>query len=149
MSNSKSLRRGLLPAGLAIAISMPCSAETWICFPTDVGRDLLILSMNGELLTEQPHGTVRYNVVQNNELALVAEHHDANSARSSGGAITTVLIDKRSNMFEHRITQSGSGVGQRTGKCRGFDEGQENSASDAGFVPRWELRDAEVRSPRR
>jgi hypothetical protein len=72
-----SIRRALLPAVVAVAVSATAgSAETWICSHTDAsntGQTQFILSMNGGLLIEQPLGAVRYGVLQNDEVAVIAE----------------------------------------------------------------------------
>ena len=137
-----SIRLTLMPAAVAVAVAVSAtsgSAETWICSQTELTR--LIVSMNGELLIEQPLGAVHYNIIQNNEIALVAEDHQATfdpAINDIVKLISTVMIDKRSSKFTYTTARSGREVQQRTGPCRGYDEGLENSSAIVAPFPSWD-----------
>jgi hypothetical protein len=118
----------LLAFAFVVTSATPSSAETWICSYPDQAQ--VILSINGGLRIEQRPNPILYNVLENNEAAIIAEAHHGGLDPTMNDVvifISTVTIDKRSNKFTHTTALSGSEVQHRTGQCRGYDEGLENS----------------------
>ena len=145
MGSSRVGRACLAAVVAATFLARSGAAESWVC--SYVGQERLILAIRGGLLRAQLHDAVSYNVLQNNEFAIIAEGHYGNFDPLRGEvviSITTVTIDKRSSRFTYTIGQRGSDVRQQTGKCRGYDEGLENSLPAAPLFSGWESRDVEI-----
>lgn len=138
--------RALPIVAFALAGSIvPAAAESWVCAHAE--REHVILVLNGELLVAGPSGTLRYNVLQNDVIAFIAEHHVGAVDPSTSevvARVSTVIIDKRSNRFASTTTQIGGPARQHEGLCRGYDEGRENSSPIVTLYPDW---DAAVAGP--
>jgi hypothetical protein len=128
------LSHAMIAPGTPHAAPATTRSETWICTDADPGfaGHLVIMALNGELMIEQSSDITRFRVLENNRYALIAENHSGDFDPVFNTIIVTismVTIDKVSSKFTYTTAPTGSGVWQRSGRCRSFGEAIEIESS--------------------
>lgn len=120
--------RGQEATRATVARLAPSAAEVWVCAnhkgPPDV-RPPLELTLKDGLLIERPLGSPRYQLLANNDYAMIGVDHHADFEPVLGMVnifVSTVTIDKSTGNFAIATTVGDKVSEQRTGRCRKFDE---------------------------
>lgn len=115
------------PVSLAAAAA---HAETWVCTEAAASSDPALfpveLVLKDGVLSEQPFGTPRYDLLANTSFAIVGEYHFGDFDPVLGTVsifIATMIIDRTSGRFTSTMSVSGAAPIHRTGRCRKFQEG--------------------------
>jgi hypothetical protein len=129
--------QGVGPAAVTIA----APAETWVCTDaassSDPSRLPLELLLKDGVLSEQPFGVPRYQLLANTPFAIIGEHHFGDVDPVLGMVsifVATMMIDRTTGSFTATTSVSGSPLQQRTGRCRRFEE--RRSATDGALARR-------------
>jgi hypothetical protein len=115
------------------------SIEVWVCVdhkgsPQD-GRPPLELALKDGLLIEQPLGSPRYQLLADNDYAMIGFDHHADFEPVLGMVnifVSTVAIDKSTGNFAIATTVGDKVFEHRTGRCRKFEE---RAAPASGTTP--------------
>lgn len=106
------------------------SVEVWVCVdhkdgsPQD-GRPPLELALKDGLLIEQPLGSPRYQLLADNDYAMIGLDHHADFEPVLGMVnifVSTVTIDKTTGRFAIATTVGDKLSEHRSGRCRKFEE---------------------------
>jgi hypothetical protein len=109
--------------------SAPQATETWVCtdrtWSPREGRPPLELSLEGNLVIEQPLGATRYRLIANTQYALIAVDDFADFDPVLGQVsifASTLVLDRTTGAFAITTTTlSETPPGHRAGRCRVFD----------------------------
>lgn len=103
--------------------------EVWVCSDHKAsahdGRPPLELALRGGLLIERPLGSPRYQVLTDNDHAIIAIDDYAGFEPALGMVnvfVSTVTIDKATGNFTQSTIVSDKVLEPRTGHCRKFEE---------------------------
>lgn len=99
-----------------------CTDEAW---STHRGRPPVELSLRDGFLTEQPLGSPRYELLVNNEHALIGVDHYGDFDPVLGMVnifVTTVTIDRSTGDFSITTAVRQRLHEHRTGRCRSFEQ---------------------------
>jgi len=102
--------------------------ETWVCtdqaWSAQRGRPPIEFSRKDGFLIEQPLGSPRYELLVNNEHALIGVDHHGDFDPVLGTVnifVSTVMIDKSTGDFAITTSVRQSLHEHRTGRCRTFE----------------------------
>ena len=120
--------RGQEATRTAVARFAP-QVEVWVCVdhkgaPQD-GRPPLELVLKDGLLIEQPLGSPRYQLLADNDYAMIGVDHHADFEPVLGMVnifVSTVTIDKSTGNFAIATTVGDKVSEHRTGRCRKFHQ---------------------------
>jgi hypothetical protein len=112
------------PASRSIA-----ATETWVCtdeaWSANRGRPPIELSLQDGLLIEQPLGAPRYELLVNNDHALIGVDHYGDFDPVLGMVnifVSTVTIDRTTGDFSITTSVRQRVHEHRTGRCRSFEK---------------------------
>jgi hypothetical protein len=109
--------------------SPSAASETWVCVepgrPLRAGYPPLELSLEGDLVIEQPLGATRYRLIANTAHAVIAVDDYADFDPALGQVsifASTLVLDRLTGAFAITTTTlSDTPPTHRTGRCRVFD----------------------------
>jgi hypothetical protein len=109
-------------AGVLLALGSPLRAETWSCtypgFGTEKGSVIVPFVVKGNKIESGRFGVPVYDIVANNEHALIGVDHYSKFdgfKRVVRVYVATVIIEKHFGRFMYSINEIGSEPGHRTG----------------------------------
>jgi hypothetical protein len=111
------------------AVSRFAPIDVWVCAghrgSAQDGRPPLEMTQKDGLLIEQPLGSPRYQLLADNDHAIIGVDYHADFEPVLGTVnifVSTVTIDKSTGNFAMAVTIGDKVTEHRTGRCRKFEE---------------------------